>query len=1028
MVPVCLAPGRTTIPGSPDEKDQRGTRLGELGNSWVGIGGPEITARQDWSNGTCLRRAPLWRSDVNVRRNARKALPDSTPESDPTAGQVSGLFTMMLMAYLEEKLTADALVDLLRRAGDSRRVEELKDMGSWSTFDQFKRLLEEAARLLGFEFLVNGTFLSSSSIENFDMAANLQAFDSPGELLRAGGGTNPLMPMRRYEMTEVGQTEWTIREWFIEGFAPYPEYCAFFAGQYAMIPMYLGLPAAEVVEEQCQCRGDEVCIFRMRWERPQEGASREEYHEMHSQLLEARLDQLKQMITDVASNERYEDALQGIVRSARRAILASAAVMALEARAGSPRSIYSDGLTVTEAELLADGLLGSGAAREGVIAVEVVSARRRYGVLAIDERGGIFSSQAQSTLQTYAELAAAALDAADAIEDARHQANTARVLLELSTSLAEVVGTEETAAKVARAVPGIIDCDRAAVFLDNPDSKGAGDGELTLVASLGLPDDAVHVLGSMSFVASELTLDSEYGLLDTSRPSEVGNAATVAAPITLAGKVIGCVVAGVTTDPERLVVTARLAERLKGLAAQASIAINNARLVDQIRFQALHDPLTGLPNRGLILDRTEQMLARARRTNEATAVLFIDLDGFKGVNDTLGHAAGDQLLCAVTARLAHAMRESDSIGRLGGDEFIVLVDGATMDAGPELVAERLLAVLRAPFDLEGLPNGPLTLTASIGIAAGLRASATELLRDADIALYEAKTTGKDRFVIFHPEMHTVVQDRLLLEMDLRDAFVSGQYFLLYQPIFNLASGETIGVEALLRWRHPDRGVVQPDAFISVLEDSGMIVEVGRWVLQEACRQGARWQAGGHRLNVSVNVSTRQLETDHLIEDVSCALETSGFDARSLIVEITETAIMRNVSTVVPRLTALKATGVRIAIDDFGTGYSSLAYLQRFPVDILKIDRSFISTMADSPESGALIRSLVHLGKSLGLETLAEGIEETAQFDQLKRAHCDSGQGYLYARPLDPDAVEAFLTARSGIDVVSSPEIQSLRSS
>ena len=475
---------------------------------------------------------------------------------------------------------------------------------------------------------------------------------------------------------------------------------------------------------------------------------------------------------------------------------------------------------------------------------------------------------------------------------------------------------------------------------------------------------------------------------------------------------IGYIVAGVTNEPERLVVTPRMAERLKGLAAQASIAISNARLVDQIRFQAMHDPLTGLPNRSLILDRVEQMLVRARRTNVATAALFIDLDGFKGVNDTLGHAVGDHLLRAVTARLAVTMRESDSVGRLGGDEFIVLVDGATMDAGPELVAERLLSVLRAPFELEGLPNGPLTLTASIGIAVGIRPSATELLRDADIALYEAKAAGRDRFVVFQPEMHTVVQDRLLLEMDLRDAFTSGQFVLVYQPIFNLRSGETAGVEALLRWHHPDRGVVQPDDFIPILEDSGLIVDVGRWVLREACRQGARWHARGHRLNVSVNVSARQLESDQLIEDVSYALEASGFDARSLMIEITETAIMRDVSTVVSRLVALRATGVRIAIDDFGTGYSSLAYLQQFPVDTLKIDRSFISTMADSPESGALIRTLVQLGKTLGLETLAEGIEESAQYALLERDQCDSGQGYLYARPLDADAVEAFLTARS----------------
>jgi len=932
---------------------------------------------------------------------------------------------MILMASLEARLTAGALRALLQRAGETRSVEELKEIGSWTTFDQFKLLLQEAARSLDLEFLANGTFLSSETVKNFDMAETIQAFDSPGAVLRGGEGINPLLPMRRYEMTEIGQTEWTIREWFVDGFAPYPEFCAFFAGQYAKIPMYLGLSAAEVVEEQCQSRGDDACLFRMRWEEREEGASREQYHEMHAQLLEARLEQLKRMITDLASNGRYEDVLQGIVGSARRAILASAAVMALDARAGGPRKIYYDGLADAETESMAAELLEGGAGREGVIAVEVVSARRRYGVLAIDERGGIFSSQAQSTLQTYAELAAAALDAADAMDDARHQAHTARVLLDLSTSLAEIVGTEEMAAKVARAVPGVIDCDRAAVFLDNPDSKGASDGKLTLVASSGLPDDAVRLLGTKSYVASHLTVDSEYGLLDTSQQSEVGNVATVAAPITLGGQVIGCVVAGVTADPERLFVTDRLAERLKGLAAQASIAISNSRLVDQIRFQALHDPLTGLPNRGLILDRTEQMLARARRTNEATAVLFIDLDGFKGVNDTLGHAAGDQLLRAVTARLALAMRESDSVGRLGGDEFIVLVDGATMDAGPELVAERLLEVVRTPFDLEGLPNGPLSLTASIGIAAGLRASATELLRDADIALYEAKTTGKDRFVLFHPEMHTVVQDRLLLEMDLRDALIAGQYFLAYQPIFNLASGETTGVEALLRWRHPVRGVVQPDEFISVLEDSGMIVEVGRWVLQEACRQGARWHAHGHRLNVSVNVSTRQLETDQLIGDISCALETSGFDARSLIVEITETAIMRSVSTVVPRLAALKATGVRIAIDDFGTGYSSLAYLQRFPVDILKIDRSFIAAMADSPESGALIRSLVHLGKSLGLETLAEGIEETAQYDQLKQAHCDSGQGYLYARPLEPDGVEEFLVARSVVNVASATRAQTL---
>jgi diguanylate cyclase (GGDEF)-like protein len=963
----------------------------------------------------------------------REAVPLSAPpdaaliaaeaEVGTATDQISGIYTMAIMDSLEKKLSAEELRDFLARAGETRSVEDLRDLTSWTSFGQFKRLLQEASRLFDAPFQTLGVGVDVDVSSTTVVAEIMQAFDSPGAMLRAGAD-NPMMPMRRYEITELAPNEWLMREWFIDGFGPYPEFCSFCAGLYAGIPMYFGLPAAEVIEEECQCRGDDACLFRLRWDEDDEQTSPGQHHDVHTKLLEARLDQLKQMITDLASNERYEDVLQGIVRSTMRAVIAGGAILALEARAGSPRKVYSEGLAEAEADSLADDLLG-GVGRERAIAVEVTSVRRHYGILAIDERGGIFASQAQGTLETYAQLAAAALDAANAMEEARHQANTARVLLELSISLAEIVGTEEMAAKVARAVPDVIDCDRAAVFLNNLDWQGAGDGKLALVASIGFPDDAVRLLGLRPFRADELVVDPEYGLWHTSRPSETGNVAAVAAPITSSGKVIGHIVAGVTTDPKRLVVTPRLAERLKGLAAQASISISNARLVDQIRFQAVHDPLTGLPNRSLILDRIEQMLARARRTNVATAALFIDLDGFKGVNDTLGHAVGDQLLRAVAGRLGVTMRESDSVGRLGGDEFIVLVDGATMDAGPELVAERLLSVLRAPFELECWSNGPLTLTASVGIAVGDRPSATELLRDADIALYEAKTQGKDRFVVFQPEMHTVVQDRLLLEMDLRDALTSGQFFLAYQPIFNLRSGETTGVEALLRWRHPDRGVVQPADFIPVLEDSGMIVDVGRWVLQEACRQGARWHRLGHRLDVSVNVSARQLETDQLIEDISSALEASGFDARSLIVEITETAIMRNVATASSRLVALKATGVRIAIDDFGTGYSSLAYLQQFPVDTLKIDRSFISAMADSPESGALIRTLVQLGKTLGLETLAEGIEESAQYSQLQREQCDSGQGYLYARPLDADAVEAFLTARSLANGATSTETRVL---
>jgi diguanylate cyclase (GGDEF)-like protein len=929
----------------------------------------------------------------------------------PVEHHISGVYTKLLMGFLVETMSTEEIQELLGRAGESRSLDELTDAGSWSSYYQFRRLLEERSKVDPTS-LYGQSGLLSNWLTTWEMSQVAQMFETPSALLAAGSDLNPLVPIRRYDKTEVGSNEWTIREWFEGGYAPFPEFCDFAAIQYAVIPVMFNIPPGEVIEEECQCRGDPACVFRLRWQQLDTDAAKADRYLIRAELSEARLEEIEVMITDLASNERYEDVLQGFVGSSlRTAVGAGGALLALEPRAGSPRKIYSVGLTEAEAESIADDLLTGTTRPHKVVAVDVASARRHYGVLAIDEGGGVFSALSQSTLETYARLAAAALDTADALDEARHQANTAQVLLDLSTSLTEIVSAQEMAAKLAQAVPNIIDCDRAAVFLDGVGLPTRGDDRVRLAGSIGYSDEEVALLSSQSFNTSPDNSVIDNGIVYGVR-AESRSAAFVSAPIVVAGETIGSIVASVTATPERLTVTPRLAHRLKGLAAQASTAISNARLVDQIRFQAVHDALTGLPNRALILDRTDQMLARGRRSDIQVAALFIDLDEFKDVNDSLGHGVGDQLLQSVSERLSVTMRGSDSIGRLGGDEFVVLVDGSTMDAGPELVAERLLEVLRAPFELQGLPGKPLTLTASIGFATGLRSSATELLRDADIALYEAKAAGKNCFVAFEPEMHTVVQDHHLLEMDLRDALAEHEYHLVYQPIFNLVGGQTTGVEALLRWDHPGRDTVQPDTFIPILERTGMITEVGRWVLNEACLQGNRWHAMGYQLGVSINVSARQLETEQLVEDVRLALQSSGFPASSLTLEITETAIMKDVAAVVPRLAALKATGVRIAIDDFGTGYSSLAYLQQFPVDTLKIDRSFISAMAKSPESGALIRTLVQLGKTLGLETLAEGIEECEQYSQLEREHCDSGQGYLYARPLEVEAVETFLAARS----------------
>ncbi len=430
---------------------------------------------------------------------------------------------------------------------------------------------------------------------------------------------------------------------------------------------------------------------------------------------------------------------------------------------------------------------------------------------------------------------------------------------------------------------------------------------------------------------------------------------------------------------------------------------------EQLSFLATHDPLTRLPNRTLILDRVEQMLARSARTQTPVAALFVDLDNFKSINDTLGHGVGDELLQAVAARLDGVIRDADALGRLGGDEFVVISEALTLDVGPELIAERLLDALSQPFKLGADKETRVAVTASIGIAAGdQNVHAEELLRNADIAMYRAKWDGKHRYAVFEDGMQHTMQNRMELEMDLREALEKDEFFLAYQPTIDLNDMNPTGVEALIRWQHPARGTVQPDHFIPLLEETGLIVEIGGWVLREACSQGAAWRAAGYPIGMAVNVSGRQLDTDQLIVDIESALADSGLLPQALTIEITETTLMRNVEDTVRRLTEIKALGVRIAIDDFGTGYSSLAHLQRFPVDALKIDRSFISQLQHNKEGETLIHTLVQLGKALSIETFAEGIEDQQELSLLQDEDCDHGQGFLFARPLDVDGTEAFL--------------------
>ena len=433
---------------------------------------------------------------------------------------------------------------------------------------------------------------------------------------------------------------------------------------------------------------------------------------------------------------------------------------------------------------------------------------------------------------------------------------------------------------------------------------------------------------------------------------------------------------------------------------------------EELEYRVLHDVLTGLPNRRLVLDRAEQVLARARRIDVPVTVLFVDIDGFKQINDRFGHQTGDNVLRQVGQRLRGVLRDSDTVGRLGGDEFVLVLDCAGPDAAhPERVAERILTALRKPLELPASGHAPAVISASIGIASALSDSAEDLLHDADVAMYQAKAAGKGGYVLFEASMQVAAADRLNLELDLADALEADQLYIDYQPVINLASEQVVGVEALLRWQHPTRGVIEPEGFLPIAEASGMIAPIGRWVLAQVCAQGASWRAKGYRIGVSVNITARQFARAEFLDEVRDALGESGLEPASLTLEITEATMVRRPANTGRVLAALRELGVAIAVDDFGTGYSSLGYLRQFPIDAVKIHRSFVSGLTGSGDARALTHTLIQLGKTLGIKTLAEGVEEHGQLHTLRADGCDLGQGFLFAQPLSPEELERFLEER-----------------
>jgi diguanylate cyclase (GGDEF)-like protein len=627
----------------------------------------------------------------------------------------------------------------------------------------------------------------------------------------------------------------------------------------------------------------------------------------------------------------------------------------------------------------------------------------------------------ERALRTRADLAAA--ENVRLLETLRKRQRVLEAMARIQRAISRREPLQGVLETIVGAAGELLGDDAPALLLRDEEDPGW----LVVAASRGYPDGLVDRgmkrrpvgvgVAGRAVAEGRLIVVEDYTSTPDALPAFVasGMSAAMAAPVHEDGCVIGSLILS-SFRADRVFSRAEQ-DMLKSFAEHASLALTDARRVDAMLHQALHDALTGLPNRALFTDRLQHALTQGRRRGTACAVIFLDLDRFKTVNDSLGHAAGDELLVAVARRIDDSLRSADTAARLGGDEFAVLLEDLSSTDEAVLVADRIGAALSAPVVVQGRE---VFVKASVGIAVG-RAGASELLRQADVAMYRAKAEGKGRARVFEEAMQAEVVERLELEGELLRAIERDEIDVHYQPVIALDGHTLAGFEALARWTHPSRGLVPPPQFIPLAEENGSIVALGRQILRTACRQAARWleefpaaAASGQPRIMSVNLSGRQLEDPNIVADVAAALEDSGLPASALVLEITETVLMHDTEATIARLTALKALGVRLAVDDFGTGYSSLRYLRRFPIDILKMAKPFVDGLdAGDDEGRALARAIVELATSLKLACIAEGIEAGAQATVLHELGCGLGQGYHFARPMEAAAMTALIAEPAG---------------
>ncbi|MHB1785036.1 MAG: EAL domain-containing protein [Acidimicrobiales bacterium] len=955
-----------------------------------------------------------------MSKSAAKRAPPIIDDQRHTSGSI----TATILSWARKTIGPDGVDRLLAAAGEIRSPEVLEDETTWSNYQQVTDLLQaaiavtghpDAARLIGMEML--------SQLIGTEVGALLQSLGSPGELLRniaaSGAKFTTTLVMEASEITENAGVV-SVRT--VEGIPRFQVDCDLTAGMLSICPALFGLEAASIWESECQAQGGDQCVYHVEWNPSRADHSRADLavdnNGSDSRDLNKRFQALQRMATDLVSAEDIESLLALVTRRAGTAVRAPQYLLAV--RLGGQLRVHSDGLGPQEAEAVAAELMAPDPDDHGGsrLIVDVASGEHHYGRLAaIYPKGSHFFPQERDLFAAYAAHAAAVLNTAAALEESRRQNRTSSALLSLARALSEVSSSGEVASKLAWAVTEVVPCEDTYVLLWDEATE-----RLRLAAAIGVSERVEKLLTEVGIgvedtaeISRMLNLPAasfmDYDTADEYHRQlmKPGGTSTAIVPIVSRGTFFGVIAVGINRPLADLRHDSDLIERLTGIAGQAGTALENAVLLDQVRHQALHDPLTGLPNRSLLNDRAERALVEAARDHDRVALAFIDLDHFKKVNDTLGHGEGDELLIQVAKRLAGSLRASDTVVRLGGDEFVILISHVRHPEEALAVAEKVNACLAAPFQVK---DHEIFVTASVGLSVGPVAGGEYefLLKQADMAMFRAKAQGGDQVLVFEGRHDKPVHDVLALEADLHSAIERDQLRVVYQPQIDLADGRLVGVEALVRWAHPRLGLLEPCTFLSLAEESDVVVDMDLWVLGQAVDQTALWRDRfGQEVRMAVNLSSRTANSARLAPAVTVALTRAGLTAALLELEITEKVVDYGAGALRRIVERLRALGVQVAIDDFGTGSSSFGRVHGIQVDTLKIDRSLLQDLTTNPQTAPMLAAMLHMGDALGLRVVAEGVELAKQAEWLRDNSCTLAQGYLFSRPTLPENIEEMFT-------------------